>query len=116
VCKYYITMNFDSVQTDRNLQEYRRNLLTLCLGTADHSGHINCLRSLGRWDRGFGSHSRHGCLSAFILCSCCPVCRQRPCEGLITRLRSPTVCVKKIYETEKESRAEQRDVEPLMKE
>jgi hypothetical protein len=34
-----------------------------------------CLRSLGRWDRGFGSHSRHGCLCAFILCLCRSVCR-----------------------------------------
>jgi hypothetical protein len=27
----------------------------------------NCLLSLKRWDRGFESHSRHGCLYAFIL-------------------------------------------------
>jgi hypothetical protein len=41
--------------------------------SADHSGRavyaMNCLRSLQRWDRGFESHSRHGCvLYAFILC------------------------------------------------
>jgi hypothetical protein len=29
---------------------------------------------------------RHGRLSAFILCLCCP------CDGLIPRLRSPTDC------------------------
>jgi hypothetical protein len=36
-----------------------------------------CLRSLGCWDRGFESHSRHGylCVYAFILCLCCPVFR-----------------------------------------
>jgi hypothetical protein len=32
----------------------------------DHSGRtvwgMNCLRPLERWDRGFESHSRHGCL------------------------------------------------------
>jgi hypothetical protein len=32
----------------------------------DHSGRavegMNCLHSLERWDRGFESHSRHGCL------------------------------------------------------
>jgi hypothetical protein len=28
----------------------------------------NCLRPLKHWDRGFESHSRHGCLCAFILC------------------------------------------------
>jgi hypothetical protein len=32
---------------------------------------------------------------AFILCLYCPACRQRPCDGLIPRPRSPTVCVKK---------------------
>jgi hypothetical protein len=36
---------------------------------------MNCLPSLGRWDHGFESHSRHGCLCAFIVCLCCPVCR-----------------------------------------
>jgi hypothetical protein len=49
------------------------------LGRADHSGRavegMNCLRSLERWDRGFESHSRYGCLCAFTLCLCCPVCR-----------------------------------------
>jgi hypothetical protein len=29
---------------------------------------MKCLRSLEHWDRGFDSHSRHGCQSAFILC------------------------------------------------
>jgi hypothetical protein len=51
---------------------------------------------------------------AFILCLCWPVCRYRPCDGLITRPRSPTVCVKKDYGTEKEARAQQRAAEPLM--
>jgi hypothetical protein len=41
---------------------------------ADHSGRtfwgMKCLRSLEHWDRGFESHSRHGCLFAFILCLC----------------------------------------------
>jgi hypothetical protein len=54
---------------------------------SDHSGRAvwgtNCLRSLEHWDRGFQSHSRHGCMCAFILCSCCPACRYRPCDGLI---------------------------------
>jgi hypothetical protein len=34
------------------------------------------------------------CVYVFILCLCCPVCRYRPCDGLITRSRSPTVCEK----------------------
>jgi hypothetical protein len=50
---------------------------------------------------------------AFILCLCCPVCRQRPCDGLITRPISPTICVKD-YETEEEARAQQKTVEPLV--
>jgi hypothetical protein len=29
---------------------------------------MNCLRQLEHWDCGFESHSRHGCLCAFILC------------------------------------------------
>jgi hypothetical protein len=32
-------------------------------------------------------------LCAFILCLCCSVCMQRPCNGLIPRSRSPTDCV-----------------------
>jgi hypothetical protein len=52
-----------------------------------------CLRSLGSRDRGFESHTRYGCLvCVFILCLCCPVFRQRSCDELITRPRSPTVC------------------------
>jgi hypothetical protein len=51
---------------------------------------MNCLRSLELWDRGFKSHSRHGCVCAFILC----LCGQRPWDGLITRPRCPTVCEK----------------------
>jgi hypothetical protein len=39
---------------------------------ANRSGHavqgMNCLRSLEHRDRGLESHSRHGCMSTFILC------------------------------------------------
>jgi hypothetical protein len=34
---------------------------------------IYCLRSLERWDRGFESHSRHGCLCA-LFCVCVVLC------------------------------------------
>jgi hypothetical protein len=34
------------------------------------------------------------CVYAFILCLCCPVFRQRPCDGLITRPRNVTFCEK----------------------
>jgi hypothetical protein len=32
---------------------------------------------------------------------CCPVCRWRPCDALITRPRRPTVCVKMITKLKK---------------
>jgi hypothetical protein len=44
---------------------------------ANHSGRavqgMKYLRLLEHWDHVFESHSRHGYLSAFILCLCCPV-------------------------------------------
>jgi hypothetical protein len=49
-------------------------------------------RPVGCWDRGFESRSRHGCLSLVFLC-CVVLCRSRPCDGLITRPRSPTICL-----------------------
>jgi hypothetical protein len=39
-----------------------------------------------------------------LFCLCCPVFRQRPCDELITRPRSPTLC-KNDHETEKLARA-----------
>jgi hypothetical protein len=53
----------------------------------------------GRSDAGIvGSNPIQGvdvwCVYAFILRLCCPVFRQRPCYGLITRPRSSTVCEK----------------------
>jgi hypothetical protein len=46
---------------------------------ADHSNRAICgmnrLPPLEHWDRGFESHSSHGCLCTFILYLCCSVCR-----------------------------------------
>jgi hypothetical protein len=67
---------------------------------------MHCVRSLERWDLSPGVDV----LCAFILCV------GRPCDRLITRLRSPTVCVKKDYQTKEEARAQQRAVEALMNE
>jgi hypothetical protein len=43
------------------------------------------------------------CAHAYILCLCCPVFRWRPCDGLITRPNSPTVCEKMTTEVNKRS-------------
>jgi hypothetical protein len=44
-----------------------------------------------RWLRGLRHDpSWHGSLCEFILCLYCSVCRYRPCDGLISRPRSPT--------------------------
>jgi hypothetical protein len=73
---------------------------------ADHGSRgMNCFRSLESWDRGFESHSSYGCLCTSLFCLCCPVCRWRSCDGLITRPRSPTVGVKNDYGTKEEARA-----------
>jgi hypothetical protein len=50
-----------------------------------------CLRSLGSRDRGFESHSRHGCLVFVYVCAFFCVCVQ--VDELITRPRSPTDCL-----------------------
>jgi hypothetical protein len=39
---------------------------------------------------------RHWCLCVRLFWFCCPACRRRLCNGMITRPRSPTVCVKMI--------------------
>jgi hypothetical protein len=47
-------------------------LIAIIILTAGHSSRavwsMNRLRSLEHWDRGFESHSRHGCMCTFILC------------------------------------------------
>jgi hypothetical protein len=51
------------------------------------------LRSLGSRDLGFESHSGHGCLMFVYVRFSVFVYRQRPCDELITRPRSPTDCL-----------------------
>jgi hypothetical protein len=48
---------------------------------------MNCLRSLERWDRGFQSHSSHGCLCVRSFCVCVVLCvgsGQGPTKGCRT--------------------------------
>jgi hypothetical protein len=54
---------------------------------------MNCLRFLGRWDYGFKSYSRHGCLMCVCVYSVIvfPLFRLRTSDELITRPKSPTV-------------------------
>jgi hypothetical protein len=42
---------------------------------------MSCLSSLGRWDRGIESQSRHGCLCVRLFCVCVALCLGR---GLAT--------------------------------
>jgi hypothetical protein len=65
---------------------------------------MNRLVPLEHWIRGFESHSRHECLFAFLLCLCCSVCRQWPCDGLIpVQGVIPTVCRIKILKKQPKS-------------
>jgi hypothetical protein len=54
------------------------------------------------------------CVYVFILCLYCSVFRQRPCDELITRPRSPTIC-KNDHETEKQRPRPKWAVEPVKK-
>jgi hypothetical protein len=75
---------------------------------------MNCIRSLERWDRGFESHSRHGCLCVRLFCVCVVLCvgsglADPPSKESYRRF-------KKDYETEMEAWAQQTTVESLMNE
>jgi hypothetical protein len=54
------------------------------------------------------------CVYGFILCLCCPVFMQRPCDELIARPRSPTIC-KMIMILEKNRPGHKGAVEPVEK-
>jgi hypothetical protein len=75
---------------------------------------MNCLRSLGRWDRGFESHSRHGYLCMRLFSVCAVLCLGR---GLLTGcslVQGVLPSVKRDYETEEEAKAQPRAVGPMM--
>jgi hypothetical protein len=74
-----------------------------------------CLRLLGHWDRGFESHSRHGCLCVRLFCACVVPCVG---SGLATGwflVQGVLPSVKNDYETEKEARTLNGLEEPLKK-
>jgi hypothetical protein len=50
------------------------NAITLPITVAARSKALNCLRLLERWDRGFESLSRHGCLYIRLFCVCVVLC------------------------------------------
>jgi hypothetical protein len=64
---------------------------------------MNCLFSLGRWNRGFESHSRHGCLCVRLFCVCVVLCSD---SGLATGwslVQGVLPSVKIVYRTEWEA-------------
>jgi hypothetical protein len=70
---------------------------------ADHSGRavwvMNCLPSLERWDRGFETHSRHGCLHCVhLFCVCVVLCVGR---GLATGLSPVQGVLPTVYRIKK---------------
>jgi hypothetical protein len=52
------------------------------------------------------------CVYVFILCLCCPLFRSRPCDELITRSMSPTVC-KVIMKLKKQRPGPKGALEPV---
>jgi hypothetical protein len=74
---------------------------------------MNSLHSLKRWNRGFEFHLTHGCVGVRLFCLCCPVAALRRADPLSKDLYR---LFKKDYETEEETRTQQRAVEPLMNE
>jgi hypothetical protein len=66
------TINIQLYPASLPLQGSVTNVLSVRAVNADHSGltdyGMNRLHPLVHWDRVFESHSKHGCLCAFILC------------------------------------------------
>jgi hypothetical protein len=69
-------------------------------------------RTLGSWVRIPLMTRMSVCV--FILCLCCRVCRYVPCDELIPRPRSPTVCVKKIKKLKKRPTKDCRAIDEWM--
>jgi hypothetical protein len=64
---------------------------------------MNCLRLLERRNRGFESHSGHGCLVfVFYVRFSVFVYRERPCDELITRPRSPPAALDLVTKVKRE--------------
>jgi hypothetical protein len=70
-------MALETASLNQNLKIfYDMNWRVKCMYTRDirrNDGITQNPLSSERLDRGFESRSRHGCISAFILCLCCPV-------------------------------------------
>jgi hypothetical protein len=76
---------------------------------------MNCFCSFNFWDRGFESHSRHGCLCMRLFC----VCVVLYLGSLFARTDHPSnephrLCKEKDYEIEEEARAQQIALQPFM--
>jgi hypothetical protein len=67
---------------------------------------MNCLPSLGCWDRGFKSHSGHGCLVCVCVYSVCVVlCLGRGLATIWSLVRGVLPSVKVIMKLKEEARA-----------
>jgi hypothetical protein len=103
------------------LSQYHRILCDRCFPIAFlcswPRGKIYELSSLARTLRSWVRIPLNAWMSVCVYSVlCCPVCRWRPCNGLIARPRSPTVCVKKDYEIYKRPGHNKGDIKPLMNE
>jgi hypothetical protein len=109
-------MNFSPAHKYRKYVEILlSNFLMSC-----HDAHavkgVNCLCPLEHWGLGFESHSRHGCLRAFVLCLCYLVCAGSDLAtgwSLVQRVL-PTVYRITKLKNKKATRAKQMAVEQLM--
>jgi hypothetical protein len=59
---------FSNYKDDKSVQK-----ASVPITVAARSKARKYFRPLKHWDRGLEFHTKHGCLSVFILCLCCPV-------------------------------------------
>jgi hypothetical protein len=119
-CKYNL-VGLNTMQDVSTVSEYLDVITALCIWlSAYHGGRavwgMNCLFSLEQWDRGFESHSRHGCFCMRIFCVYVVLCVGSDLATSWSLVKESYCLCKKDYESEVEARTQQRAAEPLMNE